>query len=253
MSDWLDHAEIYMARYGFAVIPMGADKRPLVKWKSYQERLPTVQELRDWDRSFPEKNIAIITGPISKLVVVDCESREDAEWFYRERGQSPTMVQTRRGFHLYFRHPGQPVKNGQRIGGRYDVRADGGYVLAPPSTHKDGRYKWVEKCPLRFPRELPPFKPEWRPETAPVRNTPDSLGRFICDGAAYIKKIVATAGQGGHNATFQAAVALRDSGMSEGEALLALMAWNETNADPPWSDAELLHKIRSAFGWRASA
>lgn len=246
MSAWLDHAAVYAQEYGFAVIPMGADKKPLVKWKEYQEALPTVEQLRAWDQTFPEKNLAILTGAVSHIVVVDCESREDAEWFFLQMGPSPSVVQTRRGFHLYFRHTGRRVKNGQRIHGRYDVRGDGGYVLAPPSRHSEGRYRWAEKCPLRRMCDLPPFRAEWRPETV-HRAHPGDNGRLIADGTAYIQKIVAVSGQGGHNATYRAALALRDAGMRESAALLALQEWNRTNANPPWSDRELLHKIHEAY------
>jgi hypothetical protein len=62
-----------------------------------------------------------------------------------------------------------------------------------------------------------------------------------------IRRIHANAGEGGHNATFRAACNLRAAGLSEDEALRVLSDWNETNASPPWSAADLIHKIRSAF------
>lgn len=125
-NDMLAEAVCYVFRDGFSVIPMGQDKKPLIKWKEYQDRKPTFEEIVAWPDTC---NLAIITGAISSIVVVDCESREDAEWFYRNRGKTPCVVQTRRGFHLYFRHPGQPVKNAQRVEDRYDVRGDGGYCF----------------------------------------------------------------------------------------------------------------------------
>jgi len=64
---------------------------------------------------------------------------------------------------------------------------------------------------------------------------------------AYISRIEAVAGEGGHNATFRAACKLRDAGLSPEEAFSVLSDWNETNASPPWSAKELEHKIRSAF------
>ena len=64
---------------------------------------------------------------------------------------------------------------------------------------------------------------------------------------AYIAKIVAVAGQGGHNETWRAVQRLKDSELSEAEALLAMQEWNRTNAKPPWSDRELLHKIRGVY------
>lgn len=65
---------------------------------------------------------------------------------------------------------------------------------------------------------------------------------------AYIQRIEAVAGHGGHNATFRAACKLRDAGLSAEEALAVLEHWNATNAKPPWSTAELRHKILSVYG-----
>jgi hypothetical protein len=239
MDLWLAHARLYVEKFGLSVIPMGLDKRPMIAWKEYQERHATQDDLEKW----PHENLAIVTGFVSGIVVVDCESREDAEWFWKSRGTSPVICQTKRGFHFYFRWPGQQVKNAQRVGERYDVRGDGGYVLAPPSRHSKGRYRWI--APMIAPRRLPLFQMDWRPETKP-----ESREREIMDGEAYISRIYATAGQGGHNATFRAAWMLRHSGLSEAEAFVVLQRWNRRNADPPWSDQDLLHKIKEVFSGR---
>ncbi len=67
------------------------------------------------------------------------------------------------------------------------------------------------------------------------------------NAVAYIRRIHAQAGEGGHNATFRADCKLRDAGLSAEETLRVLGDWNETNANPPWSAADLAHKIRSVF------
>jgi hypothetical protein len=235
---WTALACTYVGKYGLSVIPIGQDKKPLVKWTDYQSRHPSVKELLAWQK----ENLAIVTGSISNLVIVDCESKEDAIWFAKYRSKSPSMVQTKRGYHFYFRHPGGRVQNAQKVKDeqgtpRYDVRGDGGYALAPPSVNR----KWIK--PLIMPSELPVFDMAWRPET---RIYEASEGQ-IRDAVKYISKIQAIAGQDGHGNTYRAACVLADSGLSEGEALVALQEWNRTNADPPWSDRDLLHKVKSAF------
>jgi hypothetical protein len=40
-------------------------KVALVKWKAYQDRLPTEDELRRWWRRYPDANIAMATGHLS--------------------------------------------------------------------------------------------------------------------------------------------------------------------------------------------
>lgn len=68
--------------------------------------------------------------------------------------------------------------------------------------------------------------------------------------AAYLERMPpAIAGSGGHSATFSAAVTLaRGFAMSEADALPILMAWNQTHCQPPWTESELRHKLRSAAG-----
>lgn len=239
IAKWAACATLYVARYRFSVLPIGREsKKPLVKWIHLQKRRPTMDEILEW----PKENLAIVTGAISNLVVVDCDCREDAEWFWRHRGKSPTIVQTKRGFHFYFRHPGERVMSGTRIQGHYDVKGDGGYVLAPPSLHGEGAYLWVK--PLLEADKLPVFQTQWRPASEPE----GGYEAAIRDGVAYIQRIVAVAGQAGHDTTYRAVWALRNAGLRESEALLALQEWNRTNADPPWTERELLHKIASVFG-----
>jgi hypothetical protein len=53
-------------------------------------------------------------------------------------------VSTGKGQHLYFRHPGGKLNNSVRKLRDVDVRADGGYVVAPPSVHPSGQaYEWL--------------------------------------------------------------------------------------------------------------
>ena len=56
----------------------------------------------------------------------------------------------------------------------------------------------------------------------------------------------AISGQGGHNATYHAAAVLvHGFDLGEADALALLREWNQS-CRPPWSEAELLHKVRSA-------
>jgi len=243
----------YIFGFGISCLPLcvGHKTPSITSWKEYQLRRPTAMEVMGW----PDGNIGIVTGSISGLIVVDCESVQDATWFWDQRGQTPTIVETPRGIHFYFRHPGEYVGNAQRVKDesgqpRYDIRGDGGYVVAPPSRVErqegvkvSGEYRWRRGKELVRIDSLPVFNLEWRP----AHQTVAFASRRITDGVKYIAQIRAISGQGGHNATFRAAHCLRDAGMREAEALAALIEWNVTNAEPPWSLAELLHKIKDAF------
>lgn len=53
------------------------------------------------------------------------------------------LSHTARGYHEFFRHPGRPIQNRAGLRPGLDVRADGGYVIVPPSLHASGaRYEW---------------------------------------------------------------------------------------------------------------
>src|SRR4030095_253716 len=53
-------------------------------------------------------------------------------------------VITGAGRHIWFRMPDTELRNSaSKIAPGIDIRADGGYVLAPPSVHPSGRrYAW---------------------------------------------------------------------------------------------------------------
>lgn len=236
----LDYALTYVQQYGLSVVPV-VGKQATVKWKEYQTRRPTLEELHGWQW----QGLAIITGEVSKLVVVDCESLEDARWFYTTFGKSPSLVRTRRGVHLYFQHPGWRVKNAVHVRGKYDIRGDGGLVIAPPSPNR----QWIDGYTLWHQDELPLFQAEWLPDQregkAAQRVAQD---KTIVAPEAYIGTIHATSGQAGHDQTYKAVCYLRDAGLGKNEAALILARWNLTNAEPPWSDQELSHKLDDVFG-----
>ena len=54
-------------------------------------------------------------------------------------------------------------------------------------------------------------------------------------------------GQGGHDATFRAACQLADRGFAEQQMLQLMLEWNETNAVPKWTEAEIRRKVEDAL------
>ena len=125
-------------------------KRPLVAWSEYQKRLPKEEEVMAWFTRFPEANIGIVTGKISNLVVFDLYSEEAREYVEKAGGFPKTpRVKTGKGEHVYFKHPGFEVKNRVNKKLAFDIRGDGGFVVAPPSFHGSGlKYEWIQGCSL---------------------------------------------------------------------------------------------------------
>lgn len=246
-------ASDYLSR-GWSLIPLFG-KLPAIPWKEFQSRLPTSAEVESWfvgDERLPT-GVGIVTGKRSGLVVVDCDSSDDATFWRQRYPSSPLVVSTGGGgVHFYYAMPKDfEVRNRAGVLGRkIDVRAEGGYATAPPSLHPSGRhYAWQH---FEASAVIPDFDAAWvidltRPARLPICEQTSKVRNAV----AYISRIHAVAGEGGHNATFRAACKLRDAGLSKDEALAVLRNWNEINATPPWSAAELTHKICSAFDSQA--
>ncbi|HUP70791.1 MAG TPA: bifunctional DNA primase/polymerase [Acidimicrobiales bacterium] len=121
--------------------------------------------IKAWWRRWPKANVAVRTGAVSGLVVIDVDpahgGKASIDALVQEHYRFPRgpMVATGRGgWHLYLAHPGVRVRNdaGRRLGRGVDVRGDGGYVIVPPSAHAAGtNYVWRD-----LPPELPPL-PGW--------------------------------------------------------------------------------------------
>lgn len=143
-------------------------------------------QIERWWSRWPNANVAVRTGEVSRLVVIDIDPEHGGEdsldRLIAAHGCLPAgrVVRTGSGGrHLYFRHPGVVVRNdaGRRLGPGLDIRGDGGYVIAPPSRHGcGGRYivtghggvipglpDWLEHrlCPSAPKRAVP--QRTWRP------------------------------------------------------------------------------------------
>ena len=70
------HAAEYVER-GWSVIPLRGKRPAIPSWTEYQTRRPTQDEIRSWfsnSSGSTPPNIGIVTGSISGLVVVDCDT-----------------------------------------------------------------------------------------------------------------------------------------------------------------------------------
>lgn len=238
-ANWQVFAEsVRLLSLGYSVIPMGRNKKPQVKWKEYQTRRARMSEF-----TF-NANIAIVTGEVSCVAALDFESVQAAKQFWEaEHASTPMIARSPRGIHLYYQHAGL-VRNAQKVtvsGATYDVRGDGGYCLAPPSVNRKGKcYEWVRGPVL--PSKLPMFQHHWRPECETNHER-----KGVTDAMGYISRIFAVSGQAGHANTWRAVNRVRDSGADETECMAIMSEWNQSNAQPPWSYRELLHKVRCAY------
>jgi len=155
-----DKAMEYL-EYGLSVIPIKSkSKAPGIKWEAYQKQLPTAGELHKWFVEDGFNNLAIITGEISGIFVVDCDTSGAFESFRKEYGDSVSaIVKTKNGGHFYFKYDDKcsDFKNRVRALPNIDIRTNGGYVIAPPSIHADGdfSYEWFKDFDKEKLKTLP--------------------------------------------------------------------------------------------------
>ena len=101
-------------------------------------------------RLHPRGLLAIRTGAPSGVVVIDVDPPGIGTMkILVSDGVLPrtlAAVTGRGGYHLLYGHPGGKIMSGAGKGGAgVDVKADGGYVVAPPSVHPATRrpYRWL--------------------------------------------------------------------------------------------------------------
>ena len=194
-----------------------------------------------WLMMQPNANIGIATGKHSGLVVLDIDSRHggDDSLFDLEatNGKLPPTLEVLTGGggrHLYYKYPAgvQYVKsNAGQLGPGLDIRADGGYVVAPPSIHASGRtYEW-EASSEPESDELAEL-PQWFIALLTI-NQPSNNGHKTPAGQGTIP-------QGARN-TFLTSEAgkMRRAGMDGQAILAALLALNQAKCHPPLDDAEV--------------
>lgn len=108
------------------------------------------ERIREWWTQWPTANIGLST---EHLFVLDRDDRhgghETLAQLVAEHGPLPHTPEVRTGSgsgHYYFKPPAGVVigNSAGKLGPGLDVRARGGYVVAPPSLHASGEhYEWV--------------------------------------------------------------------------------------------------------------
>ncbi len=209
------------------------------------------QIINTWWKRWPAANIGLSTGQVSGFVVLDIdpehggeESLRLLEKEYEKLPDTPISLTGGGGQHLLFAYPAQAeglgVQNRVALREGLDVRADGGYIVAPPSTHISGRnYEWEV---LYHPDAvaLPP-PPDWLLLLIEMREPPP-----LADGQDSLDLAVVAGVEEGQRNDMAARLTGRylSRGWTAAEIEMNLTTWNERN-HPPMSRAELVAVITS--------
>ncbi len=129
-----------------------------------------------WWEDYPDANIGIATGRTSGIVVADLDVKtagpENWSSLLDAHGSIDTLttITGSGGAHWIFQAPATPLRSTtSQIAKGIDTRAEGGYIVAPPSNHISGQlYEWDNMV-------APTLPPDWLLELWPQHQAPDEV------------------------------------------------------------------------------
>jgi hypothetical protein len=142
------------AALGFQVFPLRPESKEPATKRGFYEATNNPATLRRWFAGSYPYNIGIRTGIASGAWVFDVDGEAGVLSLAKleaEHGQlPPTLISiTSGGCHFWFKAV-EPIPGSiGKIGPGLDVKAEHGYVVAPPSIHPDGPiYRWSNSRPI---------------------------------------------------------------------------------------------------------
>jgi len=189
----------------FSIFPV-KDKKPLVKWEDYQNRLATSEEKLQWEKSYPNSQRGIVCGKISRIFVLDDDGGLDSKEY--KIPSTWTTKTPKGGRHYYFKWIPElenKVTTKTGIFDKVDVRGEGGFVVAYPWE------KPIAAIPLANP-------PQWLITMLPLahgaKNIEDKAKAGVAS-ASWLSDALDDIKEGNRNASFtRIAGSLRARGYS---------------------------------------
>ena len=230
-NSFLDAAIDYASK-GLAVFPCKPKGKEPITRKGVHDATTNFDTIKKWWTKHPSANIGIACGEVSGyLLVVDVDEKDNGvsgadslnEW-ERENGTLPETVRSitgRGGSHLLYRLKGETSKNKVNLLEGVDIRSDGGYIIAPPSVHPNGRsYEWEYD-----PDEYPIAEADEIVRKLIDSDKPEQTDRFVMPGKV---------GSGKRNVSIhRLACSLQARGLTDSVILSTCLATNAEQCDPP--------------------
>jgi hypothetical protein len=246
----------------------GSQKKPCVAWKQFQEQLPTVEQLRGWEREFRPARWGLVTGELAGIVVVDFDGDKGRE-LMQKWDIKPHLRTGSGGFHCYVQHPGWrvPTLNAKssRVSWRWpglDIRGDGGFAVLLGRNSNGPYVQLRDLVPEPFgvlPEEVRMLlRDRGGQEDAPPK-PPESTHRPAAgrrgDSQSIIRRALTMAPcDGRNNAGFWLACQLRDNGHSSGEAEVVMRDYrsrvpssNTKGKHEAYTEPEMKASLREAY------
>jgi len=212
------------------------------------------EQIKKWWTEHPAANIAIATGKRSGITVLDVdvksrgmESLEEIEAQLEPLPDTPTVITGGGGRHYYFSFADVSSKaNAIPDYPGLDIRSEGGYVIAPYSTHISGRrYEWEAEATLTSVA-VAPF-PQFLLDL--IKNSTPAPGEAFVNVPGVLDGIP----EGERDdSLFRYACRLRAKKMNKEEAEVLILE-AAARCKPPFTDEEAREKLDSAWNYPAAS
>lgn len=166
---------LFYASLGWSVVPVRrGEKIPAERWARFQTLPADHAQIMAWFADNPTFGVGLIQGGRSATIVLDFDAASGgletlAELDARGLPQSVRQFTPGGGVHVVLLHPGRYVPTRKSVRPGMDVRGDGGFIVATPSVHANGReYAWDVDA---------------HPEETPVADAPAWLVDIVCGDA----------------------------------------------------------------------
>ena len=247
----LKEAALNYAKLGLAVFPIiPRAKKPLTA-NGFKDATTDPAKIDEWWTVHPDANVGIATGDMSgglAVIDMDVDKEKDKDGYHAFMRwcdenflilpDSWLSITGRGGYHLMYKSTfSVPSKIGWLED--VDIRANGGYIVAPPSIHPNGaRYEW-----------------EQAPDEYELISTDDIDVEYVFNSVLVADKTdkseplkVPDVIPEGHRDEFMFKLACKyqSMGMSDSAMLAALQEENKARCQPPLTEREIKKKVEQA-------
>lgn len=242
----LGQTALEYVRQGLAVFPLQPrSKLPFEGSRGFKDATTAERYVRRWWTNCPDANIGIALGAMSGGVfAVDVDNNHDNDMqdgssslaqYEAEHGKLPptrTNYTGSGGTHLLYRcPPGVSVRSTGDVLPNVQIKGDGGYIVAPPSTHPNGNMYTVE---------------DWSAEIAVADEAVLTLARMNHAQDRPLFRLPTEIPQGERDDTLMRyGASLRAKGMGDDDIAAALHDANRARCSPPLDGAQVDKIVRS--------
>lgn len=241
----MKQSAIIHARNEIPVFPIWPSAKNPINNDGFKGATTDIDVINGWWTKHPCANIGMPTGRLTGIMVVDVDFNNNKNGeaslceLEMKHGKLPETRKHRTpsgGYHLLFEINNQEVPSSQsKIGDGIDIRADGGYVLIPPSVYNNKQYDVMN-------------------HETPIAVAPGWLTTLACKKKDTVVKngmaddIVSKGHRNDY--IFRCALNYKYDGVKKEDALHNVITEND-KCNPPLSENEVTKTVNSAYRYES--